>query len=638
MKKLSFAILTLILAIGIFAPPSLAAGEVRITLNGESIDFSGQQPVIINGQTFVPVYSVLEHRCFDGDLDDLDVYVQIIGDNAMLPLRTAMENLGHNVDWDAATNTVAISAINRDGTLVFGGSGGSYNFNPAMFFNHFDNMVNTLVFEGLVSNNAAGEPIPLLATHWNISDDGLTYTFYIDPRAAFSDGRPLTAFDVAFTYHAMLHPTGDAWRFSQLQDMVGAREFNFGDADYIKGIVVIDDHTIQFTYETANPRHIWNFALGILCAQYYAFESWHDFITLMNQPFGSGQFIFVDYAFAQWVELERNDNYWNPDVNINLAGITMLDLPVEIIADAAIFGEIHFGQAASNAENLDFLNAEASVNAKIIAASNQRHVTFNTTRPQLSDHRVRQALAYAFDTHAFILTDAGHPDLLGVGASPFASDSWANPPVGMLNTYDFNMQRAAELMDEAGWLMGESGYRYNAQSGERFAIEWAIYHEAAWPGIMTDMARDTWGQLGIEIDVVISDFMFITSMITDTTPEELVFDIFQMGWSVSTEPDMRGGVWDGSNDQNAPGTFFSSGFRYDRLIELIELGATTMNQSERAAIYHEIAQITNYYIPIWVITTGTQLWAVNRDVHNLEISMFVNPMMAVVQQGTWIAQ
>jgi peptide/nickel transport system substrate-binding protein len=378
------------------------------------------------------------------------------------------------------------------------------------------------------------------------------------------------------------------------------------------GIRVIDDRTIAFDHVVASPQHIFNFSFGILCREYYAFETWDDFMALIDRPFGSGQFVLVDHVFQQWIEFARNDNHWNTDISINLAGIVMREVPTESIVPALIAGEIHVGEPLVTVDNHEALQAAAHINETLFVANNLRHVTFNTLSPQLSDHRVRQALAYAFDTRAYIVADTGSPDLRSVGNSPFSPVSWAFPGEDALNNYEFDMERAHALMDEAGWLMADNGFRY--KDGQRFSLLWLIYHEAAWPGIITGMAAHTWGELGAELDIQMMDFTTVSAMTTGMPPGEKDFDVFQMGWSMSVDPDLRGGLWDGSDSQNVAGTFFNSGFRDPRLMELIELGAFTMDQAERTAIYHEIAAITNYYLPVWVLSNGMNLWGFADDV------------------------
>ena len=106
-----------------------------------------------------------------------------------------------------------------------------------------------------------------------------------------------------------------------------------------------------------------------------------------------------------------------------------------------------------------------------------------------------------------------------------------------------------------------------------------------------------------------------------------------MGWSMAIDTDLRGGLWDAT--MTSYGDFFASGFTHRRLMDLIELGATTMDQAARAAIYHKIAEITNYYLPVWVLSNGSQLWAFCNSINNMDVGPFISWVNAIVNTGTW---
>lgn len=92
-----------------------------------------------------------------------------------------------------------------DKILKFGGTGFGGLFNPIMSDNTYDTYVADSIFEKLVTNDADGEMIPVLA-EWTISEDKLTYTFTLKDGIKFSDGSDLTTEDVAFTYETIAHP------------------------------------------------------------------------------------------------------------------------------------------------------------------------------------------------------------------------------------------------------------------------------------------------------------------------------------------------------------------------------------------------------------------------------------------------
>ena len=142
MRKLIFSILAFVLVAGIFAPAALHASEISVTIDGVAVDFDGQQPIIVDGRTLVPVRGVFEALGFEvgwnqdasvvtlhgggyfieigignsfftnhSRIIPLDVPAQIINGRTMLPIRAVLESVGVGVDWDGETQTVAIESI-----------------------------------------------------------------------------------------------------------------------------------------------------------------------------------------------------------------------------------------------------------------------------------------------------------------------------------------------------------------------------------------------------------------------------------------------------------------------------------------------------------------------------------------------
>jgi peptide/nickel transport system substrate-binding protein len=230
------------------------------------------------------------------------------------------------------------------------------------------------------------------------------------------------------------------------------------------------------------------------------------------------------------------------------------------------------------------------------------------------------------------MADFGDLGLANVGVAPFSGVSWAHPDPSTLNDYAFDMVRAAQLMDEAGWIMQSDGYRW--KDGQRFELNWLIYHEANWPGIVTGMAADTWGQLGVHITIEMMDFTTVQARTTQAPLDQRDFDIYQMGFSLAIDPDLTNGLWD--FDAHREGGFNGSGWYNTRFQELIHLGRSAFGVENRQPIYHELAQMANYYMPVWPLSTGTELHATTSDVHNFEIGAFMTWTLAILQQGTWV--
>ncbi|AAM23881.1 oligopeptide transport system substrate-binding protein [Caldanaerobacter subterraneus subsp. tengcongensis MB4] len=177
------------------------------------------------------------------------------------------------------------------------------------------------VLEGLVRYNKDGkiEKGSGLAKDWKISDDGLTYTFYLKD-AKWSDGNPITAYDFEYAWKRALDPkTGSQYAY-QLYYIKGAEEYNSGkgSADQV-GIKALDDKTLQVTLKAPAPQF-----LGLTSFVTYlpleksVYEKYGDKVgSDPSTMVFSGPFIIKEWNHEQNIVLEKNPNYWDKD-NVKL--------------------------------------------------------------------------------------------------------------------------------------------------------------------------------------------------------------------------------------------------------------------------------------------------------------------------------
>nr|WP_300090810.1 ABC transporter substrate-binding protein [Sedimentibacter sp.] len=505
-----------------------------------------------------------------------------------------------------------------DMILKFGGTGFGGLFNPIMSDNTYDTYVADILFEKLVTNNAEGEMIPSIA-EWTISEDKLTYTFTLKDGIKFSDGSDLTTEDVAFTYETIAHPDYNGPRAYAVSNLKGYEEFHSGASDTFEGIKIIDDKTISFTFGDglAAPANIESFIYGIMPSDYYAFDKWEDFLALNEKPVGSGMMVFDSWEPKQFIKLMKNTNYWDPANAAKIDGILISEVPDESILSALQTEQIDFAQIPSSAENLEAAEAMSNISIANYLGNGYTFMCFNTTRPKLADVKVRQALMYALDRESFIEAQYG-AGLASVGMAPISPSSWAFPDSSELNAYKFDMDKAAQLMDEAGWTMGSDGFRY--KDGEKFHVNWLVYTDSSWPGTLSGMAADTWKQLGVELEIELMDFDTVASRTMDAAPGEKDFDIYTMGFSLSIDPDPTGALFD--DDAFVAGGFNASGYKNADAMKLVKAGKAEFDTAKRAEIYKEWAKIMNYEIPHVIIAYRSEIWGINNRVKGMDLGTY----------------
>lgn len=508
--------------------------------------------------------------------------------------------------------------LRADKILRMGGTSFSGVFNPVMADTTYDDYISSVLFEALVINNSEGEYIPMLAD-WTLSDDKLTYTFTLKDGIKFSDGTPLTAEDVAFTYMTIACPEYNGPRAYAVSPMKGYDEYHSGAKDTFDAIKIIDEKTIAFTFADGNaaPANIESFIYGIMPKHYYKFDKWEDFLALNEKPLGSHVMVFDSWAPKQFIKLVKNQNYWDSANAAKIDGILVSEVPEESIIAALQTNQIDFGQITSSKDNLKASSELSNIKVTKFLGNGYTYMCFNCSRPQLADVKVRQALMYALDRESFIDAQYGE-GLAEVGMAPISPSSWAFPDSSDLNPYKFDMAKAAQLMEESGWKMGSDGFRY--KDGKKFQVNWLVYTDSTWPGTLSGMAADTWKQLGVDLKIELMDFDTVVSRTMDPEPADKDFDIYTMGFTLNIDPDPTGALFD--DDACVAGGFNSSCYKNAEAMALVKKGRAEFDTDKRAVIYKEWASIMNKEIPHIIVAYRSELWGVNNRVKGMDLGTY----------------
>ena len=494
------------------------------------------------------------------------------------------------------------SSTSSSNILKYGLSGIEGNFSPFISSNTYDTYVCSLIFEPLVTVDASGEYVPYLAD-WELSDDKLTYTFTLKDGIKFSDGTDMTAEDVAYSYSVPAE-----------EDYAGPR---LNVANAIADIKVVDDKTVAFTMASASPANIQNFTYGIMSKEYYAHSSFEELNELNQKPMGSGKFVLEDggYASKQYVKLKTNENYWDSDAKPKIDGVYMLEVADDTVLSSLESGEIDMCMPAAKAENVESIESMSNAHLVSYLGNGYTFMCFNTTRPTLAQTEVRQALMYALDRKSFLKAEYGSDDLVSLGMAPISPVSWAYPGNDALNAYDYDLDKAAKMLDDAGWK-DTDGDGIRDKDGTPLHLNWLVYTDSTWPGTLSSMAYDSWHKIGVDLEITQMDFNTVSSMTMDAEPGEKDFDIYTMGFSLSADPDPTGGLYDA--DAYVAGGFNASGFRDDKSQELIAEGLAEFDQEKRAEIYKEWAIRQNELVPTAIIAYRSEIWGIADRVHGLD--------------------
>ncbi len=459
-------------------------------------------------------------------------------------------------------------------------------FNPLFAESVYDSEVWTQVFEGLTRTDPNFEPQPALATDWEVSDDYLEYTFYLDEEAEFHDGEPVTAHDVEYTYEVFLHPDYDGVRAGNFTPIEGGEEFQAGEADEVEGINVVDDHTIEITFDEIHaPFLVQGAPFGIVPEHIlgeYEVAELSDLDFNYANPVGSGPFEFVEYADDEYTHLTANEDYRHGRPYVDDVIIEYVDDQAQIMMIER--GEVDFAPEVDH-EHFDRLTQMEDINLHQSVRNGFGFIGFNVeAEGSVSETEVRQASAYGINRQGFI--DAVMEGLATYTNSPISQASWAY--YDDLEQYHFDPEEAQATLEEAGWEMNEDGFY--ERDGEVLEFTITASADSEFIDQMMALVQDNLTDIGMDVEIERMEFATLTDQIS---AGEL--DSWFMGWSFGADPDPYT-TWHSDGDWN------DTNFSDERADELIEDARNTLDQTARREKYVEFQQIWNEempYIPMY---------------------------------------
>lgn len=483
-------------------------------------------------------------------------------------------------------------------------------FNTIMSSSLYDNWITSLVFDGLVTNDAKGNVIPSSAKRWDISEDKLTYTFYLNEGMTFHDGTPVTAEDVAFTYTTIADPDYDGSRGSAVADIVGVQAYRDGEADHVEGIKVIDPLTISFTIVKPNVQKIRAFIYGILPQHIYKYDDWESFKSTMNQPIGSGILKFEEFKVGEYVKLSRNDAYFGKKTKLD--GVIVKIQPTETATAAFAAGDIDLVNPPPSLESYEIMTSTNIGTVQEFVGNGYNYIGLNLRNPKLSDKRVRQALAYGLNRKLFI--ENQWEGFASICNTPISPVSWAYPDSDSLNNYDYDVAKANALLDEAGWI-DTDGDGIRDKDGIKLSLKWTAYNDIDWPINLISLAKEQWKSIGVALEPELMEF----NAVKDKVFDEQDFEIYNMAWDLSIDPDPTPIFGSGAD---VLGGYNSVGFHNERADEIFALGTQEYDQVKRAKLYQEWAILANEELPYIFNAYRNEIWGVNNRVKNIELGPY----------------
>ncbi|WP_230532643.1 extracellular solute-binding protein [Microvirga roseola] len=481
----------------------------------------------------------------------------------------------------------------KGGRITLALQGSFDSLNPLIVLGVAPDVVPRYVLQSLMMRST-DEPFTmygLVARSVEMPDDRSSITFNLDPRARFSDGHPLTAEDVHFTFELLKKHGKPFYRSS------------FGQ---VKAVEILDPHRIGFDLSGSNDRELPLIIAMMSIFPAHATDKEAFDKTTLTPPIGSGPYVITEVKPGERVVLKRRSDFWAEDLPITRGLYNFDEIRYDFYRDANTLFEAFKaglydfrleGDPSRWATGYDIPSVRdgriVRETMPIRMPKGMNGFVFNTRRPIFSDSRVREALGYMFDfewvnRNLFFdlltrsdsyfagsdLSSAGKPadererKLLAAFPGAVREDilegRWSPPsPDGSGRDRDM-AHRALELLGQAGWQI-ENGVLRKSETGEPFAFEMLV-NSRQQERLALNLAQSL-SRIGIRANVrLVDDVQYWRRL------AEFDFDMIQWAWSATASPgNEQRNRW-GSKAAQQSGSFNRAGVQspaIDRMIDAL---------------------------------------------------------------------
>lgn len=326
------------------------------------------------------------------------------------------------------------------GTVVIGELGDVMTWNPYLAEDE-----TTVEILGMVYPSLAVEQVdyqlhppsfaPALATDWEWSDDHLELVFHLDRRAVWSDGVPVTADDVVYTWRTQVD-AAVAWPIA-------------GAKDFIAEVDALSPHSVRFRFEQVYPYQLMDANEGLIIPAHawheIPYERWRE-VDWRDRVVSAGPFQKARHEPQQELVLERYEHYWKPD-RPYLKRVVWRPVPSRIsLVSQLLAGDIQVVNGVSPAD-ADRVRRAPGVDLVVFPDRGYSQVRWNVRRPLFADPAVRRALSMAIDRD--LIVEVVYHGYAKPAVGPVLSGMWAFN--SDLESPRFDQDAAREILAAAGW-------------------------------------------------------------------------------------------------------------------------------------------------------------------------------------------
>lgn len=485
----------------------------------------------------------------------------------------------------------------KEKTLVFARGGDSESLDPGSTSDGESSRVTRQVLETLLDfDEESFELKPGLAKEWEMSDDGLTYTFQLEEDVKFHDGTDFNAEAVKINFDRFADPdheyafADDDYVYFMYSTMFGGHK---GDEGHVVDEVnAIDDYTVEFKLNKPLGFFLQN--MGMTYFPITSPAALEEFGPEINEnPVGTGPFEFISWSKDEAIVLEKNEEYWKE-------GLPKLDKVIfEVIPDNAArlialrSGDIDIMDGL-NPDDAAGVEDEEGLELLSRAENNIGYVGFNVQKEPLDNPELRQAISHAIDRDAIV-------EALYSGYGTVAKNPLPPSYLGYnddVTGYQYDVEKAKELLAEAGYEDGLDIDLWTMPVARPYMPD---------PEKTAEIIQNNLSEIGINVNIVREEW---APYLEKTVNGE--HQIYMLGWSgTNGDPDyflsslLHGDLIGDSNRE-----FYAN----DEVDALLNDAKVEIDQDKRAKMYEEAQEIIAEDAPMVPLVHSTPVMAITSNV------------------------
>jgi len=519
------------------------------------------------------------------------------------------------------------------GRLVTGVISNPKSFNPIIAKETSTTAITAYIFEGLTRvSGITNEAEPNLAKEWDVSGDGLTWTFHLRDDVKWNDGKPFTADDVVFTFNELIYN----------EDIpTSSRDIFTLEGKPVK-VAKVDDHTVTFRTPVKFAPFLRAMSQGILprhrLEDHVKKGTFNSALGVDSKPeeiVGTGPFMLERYEPSQRVLLKRNPQYWLKDAEGNrlpyLDGLTLLVVPnTDVLLLKFQEGETdYYGLRGSDFPILKPLEKEKGFTVyRVGPAFGTSWIAFNQnpeTNPEtgkpfvdpvklswFTNLKFRKAVAHALDRQSMInlaMNGLAHPQHAAM--SPSAGFFYNANVI----KYEYDPEKARKILADAGFKDRDGDGYIEDPLGNKVEFNLFTNAENNVRVKLSDIVRKDLETIGMRVHFTPLEFNNIVDKLGSTHD----WDCILLGFTGGVEPHFGKNVWHSSGQlhewyprQEKPATEWEA-----RIDEIFELGVQELDKDKRKELYDEWQMIVSEQLPMIYTVLPESIFAVRNKFGNL---------------------